>query len=120
MRSENQVDEMVAFFEFFDNKRLLHHASAEGNNHARIFLFVLAKLSKTTVDTQICVFTDGTGVVNNKIGIFGLHNVVADGFQNSLQFFGIAGVHLAAEGCDAGSQILFSVLFCTLRYELLF
>ena len=62
--SENQVDEMIAFFELFDNERLLHHASAEGDDHARIFLFVFAKLSETAVDAKIGVFTDGTGIVN--------------------------------------------------------
>ena len=118
--SENQVDEMIAFFELFDNERLLHHASAEGDDHARIFLFVFAKLSETAVDAKIGVFTDGTGIVNDKVSILGFHNVVADGFQDSLELFRIAGVHLASKCCDTGSQEFFAVLFRAFRDELLF
>ncbi len=85
------------------------------------FFFVFAKLSETAVDAKIGIFTDGTGIVNDKVSILGLHNVVADGFQDSLEFFRIAGVHLASECCDTGSQEFFlPFFFRAFRDELLF
>ena len=117
--------DLVGIFPDIDHHAVLGHTadkvfSEAVDDHARIFLFVFTKLSETAVDAKIGVFTDGTGIVNDKVSILGFHNVVADGFQDSLELFRIAGVHLASKCCDTGSQEFFAVLFRAFRDELLF
>ena len=50
------------------------------------------------------VFTHGAGVVEHEIGVLGVRGFVADGFQDAEEFFGVSGVHLAAEGIDTAGE----------------
>ena len=53
----------------------------------------------------ICVVPHGTGVIDDKIRIFVLGQLIAGFPQNAGDFLGILGIHLAAEGHGAGSRL---------------
>ena len=95
MGSEDQIHEPITLFQLFHYVSFLHHTATQSDHHMRFFLFHAAKISQTAVDTLIGIFTDGAGVINNKICfVFFFRLDIPDRFQNTIQFFGIAGVHL--------------------------
>ena len=104
MGAEYQIHEVVAGFDALHYLRLLHHAAAQGDHHVGIFFLVSPQLAQTAVHALVGVFTHGAGVVEHEIGVLGVRGFVADGFQDAEEFFGVSGVHLAAEGIDTAGE----------------
>ena len=105
MGSENQINKVIALFQFFHYLRLLHHTAAQSNHHMRIFLFRPSQLSQAAVYSQVCIFPDCTCIINHKICFFFLLCLlITDFFQNTGKFFRISGIHLAAEGRNTESK----------------
>ena len=98
VRTENQIHEAVAFLQLRHDVILLHHAAAQADHHVRIFLLIGVKLSKSAVYSGVCIFTHGTGIVENKVGILCFNLSVPDFFQDTAKLFGIPRIHLASEG----------------------
>ena len=105
MGSEDQIHEPVTLFQFFHHMCFLHHTATQRDHHMWLLLFHAAKISQAAVDTLVGIFTDGAGVINNKICfVFFICLDITDRLQNPIQFLGITGVHLAAEGCGTRVQ----------------
>ena len=99
--------EPITFFQFVYYLFFLHHTSAEGNHHMRIFLFVSVKIPKLSIYFIIGVFPYCTGIVHYYIRFFRISRLIANGLQNAGQFFRIPGVHLTAEGFHEKGQRTF-------------
>ena len=55
--------------DLLDNILLLHHTAAQGDHHAGILPAVYRQRTETSIDTDIGIFPDGAGVVEDKIRI---------------------------------------------------
>ena len=116
--SKDQVNKPIALLDLLYNSRFLHHTSAESDEHMRILFLLCTKLSQTSVNTQIRIFTDSTGVVDNEVCFLFIRLfLVSDQFQNTYQLFGVTSVHLTTESRHAKSQIS-SDLLCFFAYIL--
>ena len=71
MGSEDQVHKRIALSDLVDISLLLHHAAADCHLHVGIFLFEMADPSQTPESPLVGVVSDGTGVKDDKIRIFG-------------------------------------------------
>ena len=79
MCTKNQVYKTVTLFDLFYYFFFLHHTSAECDHHMWIFLLISMQVAKTSVYFIVCIFTDSTCIVNNKIRILGFGLLIADG-----------------------------------------
>ena len=83
MCTKNQVYKTVALFDLFYYFFFLHHTSAECDHHMRIFLLIPMQVAKTPVHFIVCIFTDSTCIVNNKICILRFRLLIANGIQDT-------------------------------------
>ena len=105
MRSEDQVDKGIALFDLLHNMLFLHHAAAETDDHISLFLLDAVQMTETAVDVLVCIFTDCTGVVNDKVRLVLIVRILKAGCgENSPDLFGIAGVHLTPERRHIGLE----------------
>ena len=102
MRAEDQAHISEILPDLLDLVRLLHHASAQSDNHLRILFSVCGESPKPSVNTDIGILPDRTGIVQNKIRVFTVCHLVACQCQNAAQLFRIALIHLAAKCDNAG------------------
>ena len=103
MGSEDQIHEPVTLLQFFYHMGFLHHTAAERDHHMRFLLFHAAKISQAAIDTLVGILTDRTGIVNNKVCfVFFICLDITDRFQNTIQFFRVAGIHLTTKGSCTG------------------
>ena len=70
MGSEDQIHEPVTLLELVHYRCFLHHTAAEGNLHVRIFFLIAMQHSQTSIHTQVGIFTNCTGIVDDKICLF--------------------------------------------------
>ena len=117
MRAEDQAHISEILPDLLDLVRLLHHASAQSDNHLRILFSVCGESPKPSVNTDIGILPDRAGIVQNEIRVFAVCHLVACQCQNSAQFFRIALIHLAAE-CDNAGRHPSAKLFFLLADQL--
>ena len=67
MGTENQINKRIFFVDLLNYFRLLHHTSAESDQHMRIFLFHTVELSQMSIYLLIGIFTHRTGIVDYEI-----------------------------------------------------
>ena len=105
MSSENEIDKGIAFSDLFNYSFLLHHTAAEGNYQIRVGLFQSLDRTDIAVDTILCVFTDGTGVVKDKVCLFDIvRKAVAESRKDSLDAFSVRNIALTAVGMDKSER----------------
>ena len=118
MCSKHNIHKGIGLLQCLDDIRLLHHAAAQHDHHLRILLFQAIQIAETTIDLLIGIFPDGTGIVDDHIGIFlPLRLLISGILQNSQQFFGILSVHLTAHSQVKYPQRMSETL-CLLLYQL--
>ena len=98
MGAKNQIHKAIAFSDLLNDRGLLHHTATQCRSHVRIFLFQGIDMPKTAVHSLVGIIPHGAGVVDYKIRFFRLSQLIAHSLQNSRELFGVAGVHLTAEG----------------------
>ena len=98
--SEYQIDKWIVLLDLVHHLFLLHHAAEKGDLHIRVGFLQAVKLAKTSVYLQIGVLTDGTGVVDNNVGVLCVLSLKADLVHDSGYYLGLLLVHLTAKGLE--------------------
>ncbi len=102
--SENQIHKAIAFFDFFNHGKLLHHTAAKSHLHVMVFLFQAVDVAQAAINSLVGIVPYGTGIVNNKIRVFVLRRQITDAFKNPGQLFRIPGIHLTPESYHRRSK----------------
>ena len=93
----------------------LDHTATDCNLHTRILFLISMKDTESAVDTIICILTNGTGIVDDKITIFGFRWNISDLFKDATKFLRISCIHLATEGCHVESKLSSKICFFQLQ-----
>lgn len=84
--------------------RLLHHTAEQDDLHIRILVLEAVKMSKSSINLEVCIFTDSTGIVDHDICFLVILSVIADLIHDSCHNFGLFLIHLTSKCCQAVSQ----------------
>ena len=101
VRPEHQIDKAVLLPQPFYHVRLLHHAAAQRDHHARMLFLIMPELSKPAVYLVVRVLAHRTRIVEDKIRLLALRGHIPYRIQYAAQLFGVAGIHLTAHIDDA-------------------
>ena len=103
MSAENKVYERVAFFDFFADLVLLHHAAAKRNDKVGVCFFDVFERTDVTVNSVLRVFSYGAGVVKHKVGFFNIvREAIAHLGEQTFYSFTVRYVALTAVGVNHG------------------
>ena len=78
MCTKDQIDKTIFFADGLNHMLFLHHTTAQGDHHMRIFLFLIVQIAQMSIDLVVGIFTHGTGIVEHKIRILGIRLHIAD------------------------------------------
>ena len=97
MSTKHQINKGIILMDLLDYFRLLHHTAKQYDLHF-FFLFLNAlQMSQMSVDLQICILTDSTGIIDHHICILFPGNLlIAHFLHNTGNCLCLKGIHLTA------------------------
>ena len=97
MSTKHQINKGIILMDLLDHFRFLHHAAKQYDLHF-FFLFLNAlQMSQVSVDLQIGILTDSTGIIDHHIRILFPGNLLITHFlHNTGNCLCLKGIHLTA------------------------
>ena len=109
MRTEQQANLRIAFFDLFDVFLLLRHTAAQGDDNLRPALFQVAERADIAERAVLRMLAYRTGVEQDKIRLIGIvGHLVAHFVQHAADALGVRLVLLAAKGVRIGARAVVS------------
>ena len=107
MSTKHQINKRIILMDLLDHFRFLHHTAKQYDLHF-FFLFLDAlQMSQMSVDLQIGILTDSTGIIDHHICILFLKNLfIAHFFHNTGNCLCLKGIHLTACILDKKGRLM--------------